>query len=129
MLVLTGAFAGLAIDVRIEHVEAVRDHSIAWLPIIYSGCMTTACLVALIFWNKIVRRFMLVLFLMSFVIGGLGFYLHNHGNIAQVVKTSVAAWIDPAMSHSDDPPQFAPLAFAGLGLIGALAALDRFNSI
>jgi hypothetical protein len=72
---------------------------------------------------------MLLLFLLAFLVGGVGFYFHNHGNLTQVLKTSVAAWTDPTMTHSDDPPQFAPLAFAGLGLFGALAALDRFNII
>jgi hypothetical protein len=44
-----------------------------------------------------------------------------------VIRASVNAWIDPKMSHSDDPPQVAPLAFAGLGVMGILASLKRFN--
>ena len=128
ILVLAGAFSGLMIDIRVEHVDAVREHTIAWLPIIYSGCMTIACLIAFIFWNKTARRVMLPLFLLAFVVGGLGFYFHNHGHLIEVIKNAVTAWTDPNMNHSDGPPQVAPLAFAGLGVLGILASLKRFNT-
>jgi predicted outer membrane lipoprotein len=127
ILLLAGAFAGLMVDIRVEHVDVVRERSVAWVPIIYSGFMTIACLAAFVFWNKTIRRIMLPLFLSALVIGGLGFYLHNHGNLKQVLKTSADAWTDPKMNHSDEPPQVAPLAFAGLGVIGMLASIERFN--
>jgi hypothetical protein len=127
ILILAGAFVGLMADIRVEHVEAVRDHSIAWVPIIYCGFMTIACLVAFVFWNPTMRRIMLPLFLLALVVGGMGFYFHNQGNFKRVIKTSVNAWTDPNMEHSDGPPQVAPLAFAGLGVIGILASLNRFN--
>jgi uncharacterized phage infection (PIP) family protein YhgE len=128
ILILAGAFGGLMMDIRVEHVDAVREHSIAWAPIIYSGFMAVACLVSFIFWNAASRIIMLILFLVAFGIGGLGFYLHNHGRLKEVIKTSVDAWTDPEMEHSEAPPQFAPLAFAGLGVLGGLATLKRFNS-
>jgi len=58
ILILAGAFVGLMGDIRAEHVDAVRDHPIAWLPIIYSAFMTLACLAAFVFWNKIARLIM-----------------------------------------------------------------------
>jgi len=128
ILLLAGAFVGLMVDIRVEHVDAVRDHTIAWLPIIYSGFMTIACLVTFVFWNKTTRLILLPLFLLAFIVGGMGFYFHNNGNLKKVIKTSVDAWTDPDMNHSDEPPQVAPLAFAGLGVIGVLASLKRFNS-
>ena len=64
----------------------------------------------------------------SEVPGGVLVYFHNHGDFKEVIKTSARAWTDPTMNHSDGPPQTAPLAFAGLGLIGILASLKRFNS-
>jgi hypothetical protein len=127
ILLLAGAFAGLMVDIRVEHVDVVRERSIAWLPIIYAGFMTVACLVAFIFWNKTARRIMPMLFLLAFVVGGMGFYLHNHGDLQSVVRSSIDAWSDPAMHHTNAPPQVAPLAFAGLGAIGILASLKRFN--
>src|SRR5271168_1424251 len=100
ILVLAGAFGGLMVDIRVEHVDAVRDHAIAWLPIIYSAFMTLACLVAFVFWNKTSRVIMILLFLTAFVVGGMGFYFHNHGSIKKVIETSVGAWTDPNMNHS-----------------------------
>jgi hypothetical protein len=128
VLLLAGAFVGLMMDIRVEHVDAVHDHSVAWLPIIYCAVMTVASLGTCIFWNDVMRRMMIVLFLLAFVIGGTGFYLHNHGKVSRVIKSSINAWIDPDMNHSDAPPQLAPLSFAGLGMIGILACLKRFNS-
>jgi len=45
-----------------------------------------------------------------------------------VAKSEINAWTDPTMTHGDDPPQVAPLAFGGLGVIGIVASLGRFNS-
>jgi len=73
ILVLAGAFVGLMVDIRVEHVDAVREHKIAWLPIVYSGFMTLACVVAFISWNRFTRLIMLPLFLAAFVVGGMGF--------------------------------------------------------
>jgi hypothetical protein len=127
ILILASAFVGLMVDIRAEHVDAVRERPIAWLPIIYSAFMTLSCLAAFSFWSKTSRIIMIPLFLLAFVVGGMGFYFHNHGDFRQVIKTSVSAWTDPTMNHSDGPPQTAPLAFAGLGVIGILASLKRFN--
>jgi uncharacterized membrane protein len=128
ILLLAGAFVGLMMDIRVEHVEVVHDRTIAWLPIIYSAFMAVACLVAFVFWNKTTRVIMSPLFLLALAVGGMGFYYHNHGNLIEVVKTSVNAWTDPGMEHPDGPPQVAPLAFVGLGMMGILASLNRFNS-
>jgi hypothetical protein len=127
MFLLANAFVGLAMEIRVEHVDAVHEQGVAWTPIVYSCVMAVACLVAFVFWNKTSRRLMLPLFLLSFVVGGMGFYFHNHGNLRRVIKTSVNAWTNPNMNHSDGPPQMAPLAFGGLGVIGILTSLRRFN--
>jgi hypothetical protein len=128
LFILANGFAGLMIDIRVEHVDAVRENTVAWLPIVFSGFMAMSCLVGFIFWGKLTRRLLLPLFLASLIVGGMGFYFHTHGNIKKVIKTSVYAWTDPNMEHSDAPPQLAPLAFAGLGVIGLLTLFERFNS-
>jgi len=128
ILLLAGGFLGLMVDIRVEHVDVVRERPIAWVPIIYSGVMAIACVVACIFWGKTARLVMPVLFSLALVVGGMGFYFHNHGKFVNVIETSVGAWTDPNMEHSDAPPQLAPLAFAGLGVIGVLASMKRFNS-
>jgi hypothetical protein len=126
--VLAGGFANLMIDIRVEHVEVVRERPVAWVPIIYSGLMVVACGCAFVIWNQTMRRVMVGLFLLAFVVGGLGFYFHSHGDFGKVLHSSIQAWTDPAMNHSDGPPELAPLAFAGLGVIGLLISLRRFNS-
>ena len=127
MFILANAFVGLMIDIRVEHVDVVRERSIAWLPIIYAGFMTLACIFAFIFWKRSTRMIMLPLFIAALIVGGLGFYFHNHGNPQKVIATSVRAWTDPNLNHSDAPPQLAPLAFAGLGAIGMITLLERYN--
>jgi hypothetical protein len=128
ILLLAGGFAGLMLDIRVEHVDVVRERAVGWLPIIYSAFMTIACFAAFMFWTNTTRRLMLPLFLIAMVVGGMGFYFHTGGNLIKVIKTTAAAWTDPTMEHSQTPPQLAPLAFAGLGVIGGLATLSRFNS-
>ena len=127
VLILGGGFAGLMVDIRVEHVEVVHDHSIAWLPIVYSGLMFLVCTSAALVWNGMARRILLACFSVAFAVGGLGFYFHNHGHVTRFILTSIAAWTDPKMELSAGPPQSAPMAFAGLGLIGILASLKRFN--
>jgi hypothetical protein len=65
VFLLANAFAGLAMEIRVEHVDAVHEQGVAWT--------------------------------------------------------------NPTMNHSDGPPQMAPLAFGGLGMIGILTSLRRFN--
>lgn len=127
IFLLSNGFIGLAIDIRVEHVDVVHERAISWLPIIYSCVMAIACLAAVAFWNRIARLLMVPLFLLAFFVGGMGFYLHNHGHLQRVIKNSARAWTDPDMTRSDAPPQIAPLAFGGLGGIGILACLRRFN--
>ena len=128
MLLLAGAFAGLMADVRVEHVDVVHDHAIAWTPIVYGGVMALVCLITAILWNDLTRRIAIVLFVVGIAVGCTGFYLHNHGKFAKVMRTSMRAWTDPEMKHSDAPPQTAPLAFAGLGVLGVLTSLKRFSA-
>jgi hypothetical protein len=127
IFILANAFVGLAADIRVEHADAVHERIVAWIPIVYSAFMTIACLAAFVFWNKTARRVMPVLFAAAFVVGGLGFWFHNHGNIKGVITDSINAWVDPRMHLPDGPPEVAPLAFAGLGVLGILASLKRFN--
>ena len=127
VLLLAGGFLGLMIDIRVEHVEAVRERAVAWVPILYAGVMAIACILEFLIWNTAARIVTSALFLIAFAIGGIGFYFHYHGKIKPVLVASINAWTDPAMNHSDGPPQVAPLAFGGLGAIGILASLKRFG--
>jgi hypothetical protein len=128
IFILANGFMGLMMDIRVEHVDVVRERAVAWLPILFSGFMALSCVLSFIFWGKLTRRIMIPLFLASLVVGAMGFYFHNHGNIKKVIASLLNAWTDPNMEHSDAPPQLAPLAFAGLGVIGLLTLPERFSS-
>ena len=127
MFCLSGAFFGLMCDVRIEHVEVVHEHAIAWTPIVFAAVMTLACFVSTVWWNRTTMRVMIPLFILAIIVGAVGFYLHNDGHVLDVVKTVIAAWTDRHMKHEDVPPHLAPMAFAGLGALGLLTCVRRFG--
>ena len=52
VLLLTGTFLGLAGDLRYEHVDQVRNHWTAWIPIVYSGAMVVIGLLGLLRWDR-----------------------------------------------------------------------------
>jgi len=127
ILILAAAFLGLMADIKVEHIDIVRETWKGWIPIVYAAFMTLACLAAAILWNNLTRLVLLVLFLLAFIVGGLGFYFHNQDEIAQVPLNTLHAWTNPKMKRLHGPPEIAPLAFAGLGLLGSLASLKRFR--
>ena len=67
------------------------------------------------------------LFATAFVVGGLGFYLHNGGNLLRPLEEDLQAWTNPEMTHPEGPPPNAPLSFGGLGLLGIAACLECFG--
>ena len=127
VLVLAAAFLGLLVDIRVEHVDVVRETLLAWTPIVYCAAMAIACGVAVIIWNAKARLILRILFGLALIVGILGFYLHNQGHLGRVFTASIQAWTDPQMKRLRGPPQTAPLSLAGLGLLGVLATLKRFN--
>ncbi len=126
VLILTAGFALLVVDLRSEHVDVVRRHWTAWIPIVYSGVMVAVCAAGLAAWERSGRPMLLAAFASAFVVGGLGFWFHNHGHLISAVITVLDAWVLP-LHHEKGPPQLAPLSFAGLGLLGVLACLRRFQ--
>jgi hypothetical protein len=127
ILVLAGMYVGLMLDIRVEHVEAVHEHRVAWVPILFSAITSLVCLGSVIIWHKVTRRVLLVIFLASIAVGMTGVYLHTHGRPIRIFNTTKKSWTDPEMNLPDGPPLDAPMAFAGIGAIGFLASLERFN--
>jgi len=127
-LLLAGAFAGLTMDIRVEHVAVVHEHRVAWTPIVYCALMTLATLLTCLVWSPRARTIMIPLYLLAFVVGGTGFYLHNDGHIVTALTGTLSAWTDSTLNHAEGPPQLAPLSLAGLGLLGILACLRRYDA-
>jgi hypothetical protein len=126
VLVLIGGFTMLVIDLRSEHIDVLRHNWRPWIPIVYSGIMVLLGAAALTNWERGGRQALLVGFTAAFIVGGLGFWFHNHGHLLTGVTTVLQAWTAP-LHHEDVPPPLAPLSFGGLGLLGVLACLRRFQ--
>jgi hypothetical protein len=124
ILVLTGAFLGLVFDLRFEHVDKVRHHWTAWIPIVYSGVMVVACIVGLYKWQSFGREMLFYCFAVGLLVGLLGFWFHNSAHVVGNVAATFEAWTKPE-HHPDAPPVLAPLAFCGLGVFGMIACSVR----
>ena len=92
--------------------------------------MVLACVIGALGWSAArgnVRRVVFWLFAVGFAVGGYGLYLHNKGDVAKLLQTLMDAWITK-IKHEDVPPQLAPAAFCGLGLMGMLACARRWQA-
>ena len=126
VLILIGAFAMLAFDIRSEHVDVVRKNWKAWIPIVYSVVMVVAGDAALSRWERGGRQVLWISFMAAFIVGALGFWFHTKGHPISGVITVLSAWVQP-LHKADVPPQLAPLSFAGLGLLGTVVCARRFQ--
>ncbi len=119
VILLAFVFLGLFFDLRYEHVDKLRHHTLAWIPIVYSGAMVIACLLGLSSWERQGRQALFYAFAVGIAVGLLGFLLHNGKHIISDLAEVLLAWVKP--EHlSDHPPTLAPLTFAGLGVVGML---------
>jgi len=88
--------------------------------------MILACLAALVFWERWGRRVLSAGFLLAIPVGLLGFWLHTEGHPFEAVAHDLSAWV-VKIPDEDRPPALAPLAFAGLGAIGFIVCMKRFD--
>ena len=126
VLLLLGAFVGLTLDLRYEHVDKVRKFWEAWIPIVYSGAMVVLGAVCLRLWERGGRQILSIAFTFALAVGVVGFWLHNRGHLVSAVMQVLSAWTQP-IRHKDVPPQLAPLAFVGLGVLGMMACAKRLQ--
>jgi hypothetical protein len=132
VLLLLGGLASLMIDIRWEHrVELARQWE-TWIPLVYIGLMLVAGLVGLYKWNSWGRRILQVGFFVSMVVGVLGTWFHSQKDPVNNFRRVLTAWTVPlgtngGIKTGSTPPEMAPLAFVGLGLIGLLCCARRFQ--
>ena len=131
VLALLGGFASLMIDIRWEHrVELARQWE-TWIPLVYIGLMLIAGVVGLYQWNGWGRRVLQVGFSLCLIVGVLGVWFHSKGDPIGNFRLVLTGWTVPLGSNGgikigSAPPEMAPLAFVGLGLIGLLCCSRRF---
>lgn len=144
-LLLAGGLLLLFVDIRHEHVSALRDEPASWIPLIFTAVAVTVMLATVASWKPGWRATLTAVYIASLVVGLAGVYFHIDGKLGRLVSTlfaqNTAAPPAPGLirlvdSHGDrdgrshgakdddDAPVLAPLAFVGIGLIG-LAGTSR----
>ena len=132
VLLLLGGLLALMIDIRWEHrVELARQFA-TWIPLNYGVLMLIAGGVGLYKWNSWGRRVLQVGFSLALIVGVLGVWFHGGNDHVGSVLRVLTAWKLPLGANGgvkigSTPPELAPLAFVGLGLIGLLACAKRFQ--
>ena len=151
VLLVLGALVGLLLEIRYSHRNVLGEEPLSWTPLIYSGLMLLAGVVALWLWERGGRKVLFWCFAIGLIIGPLGLWLHTMKHPGQGLKREFSAWSMPIEKHdehgdehkgdehkSDEhkgdesgemakPPVMAPLSFFGLGLLGMLACAARFQ--
>jgi hypothetical protein len=126
VFVLLLGFCILLIQVRYDHRSVIGEKAIGWIPIVFSSVMIVLSLFGLLFWRRGGRGVLKGFYFLAIVIGLVGFWYHTNGKPVRAVKHDLSAWIRK-IPDEDKPPAFAPLAFAGFGLLGVLACAKRFQ--
>ncbi len=154
VLFALGGLLGLLLEIRYTHREVLGEHPLSWTPLIYSGLMLIAGILALIWWNKGGRKILFWCFAVGLIVGPLGLWLHTGKKPIQGLSRELSAWSMPVhggdeSDHAGDnkssgeqssgeqhhhggaalqhPPVLAPLSFFGLGVLGMLACASRFQ--
>jgi hypothetical protein len=132
VLLLLGGLASLMIDIRWEHrVELGRQWE-TWIPLVYIGMMLIAGVVGLYRWHGWGRRLLQVGFLVCVIVGALGTWFHSKGDPVGNFRRVGTAWTLPPGNNGgvkigSNPPEMAPMAFVGLGLMALLCCAKRFE--
>jgi hypothetical protein len=121
-----GGFGVVLVQVRFDHRSIVGEDLIPWIPIVYSFFMISVSALGLLFWHRGGRQVLLIGFLLAIVVGMTGFWYHTNGRLVRSVQHEFSAWVRK-IPDEDKPPALAPLAFAGFGILGALACAKRFQ--
>ncbi|MDT4965338.1 MAG: hypothetical protein QOJ64_75 [Acidobacteriota bacterium] len=132
VLALLAGLASLMVDIRWEHrVELARQWE-TWIPLIYIGLMLFAGGVGLYKWDDWGRRLLQVGFILGLIVGALGTWFHSQQDPVGNFRRVLTAWAVPlgtngGIKTGSTPPEMAPLAFVGLGLLGLLCCSKRFR--
>ena len=124
VLLLLGGYVTLLVDIRFEHVDVVQEHWTGWIPLVYCALMIILTAATLAAWNAVTRLILFCSFALGLVVSGWGLWIHNHidrDNFGTTLRDLTQAWYVKDAHHPPGiPPHLAPIAFAGLALIGML---------
>lgn len=121
-------FLLLLCEIRFEHRAVLIDDWRPWIPLISCGVMLLAIPAATSLWERGGQKVLLGLYFVTFCTGAMGIIFHAEGHLWQRLSELFTVWTSSlqtgAAVQANHPPLLAPAAFMGLGLIGALLALD-----
>lgn len=127
LLVLTAAagFAFLLADTIIEHLDSFKDEIMSFIPPVFSLIGLIVGLVTVYKWKPKLIRFMHILFFVSFVVAAAGLYFHIMEEEDDVNLTPEEQIHE---ANEKEKPLLAPLAFAGVGVVGLLGTYRKWNA-
>lgn len=123
VLLLLFGLALLLVEVRFEHQAVLGKKWQAWIPIAYTSIMLVGGGVGLATWEQGGRMMLKLGFGIAPLVGLTGFWLHSKGDpwMAMCMVLKVVCMMPGKIPlDGGGPPILAPLALAGLGLLGLL---------
>lgn len=125
VLITTIGFAFLFADTTIEHWPIFKQELMAFIPLVFSAIGLALGIIVVITWKeKLIRWFQILLFA-SFVVAATGIYLHLE---IWEEETNITAEEQEHEENEKDKPLLAPLAFAGLAVVGLLGTLRKWEA-
>ena len=121
VLLLLLGLALLLIEVRFEHQAVLVKKWQAWIPVVYTSVMLVAGGFGLAIWGRGGRLMLRLGFGIAPIMGLTGFWLHSKGDpwMAMCMVMKVVCMMPGKIPlDGGGPPVLAPLALAGLGLLG-----------
>jgi len=113
----------LLVEVRYEHQVVLGEKWQAWIPIVYTAAMFITGCVGLLLWGKVWRLILSIGFALAPLIALIGLWFHSKGDpwmaICMVFKV-ICMMPGKVATDAGGPPFLAPLALAGLGMLGLL---------
>lgn len=125
VLLTTIGFAFLLLDTTIEHWSTFEEEIMSFIPLVFSVVgLVFGMLVVIIWKEKLIRWFQILLFA-SFIVAGGGLYFHIEEEEDNI---NLAAEEREHEEEEKDKPLLAPLTFAGLAVVGLLGTARKWEA-
>jgi len=127
LLVLTASagFAFLLADTIIEHFNTFTQETMSFIPPIFSLIGFITGVITVLNWKPELVRFMHIIFFAAFIIAAAGLYFHIVEEMSEVNLTTEEQLHE---ANEKEKPLLAPLAFAGVGVMGLLGTYRKWNA-
>ena len=126
VIIATAGFLFLLVDTILEHLDAFKDEALAYVPVVFSIVGLVVAGVAAFRWDEMWIKLLHWCFIAAFAVGVVGVYLHVAGQFES--EEERIAEHGESKKEEKAPPPLAPLAFAGLGAVGMLGTLRKWQA-